>query len=132
CMTSTFYDYRTVSQYRRNPGLHPAYAIAMPFGSAVSAGWDGVVTDVIPWTDTEWCVTVTDASGVSVNYGHITPMVSVGQPVRAGSVIARIQADHVDVKMRDASGQYIPFGENSKANAMAAMATAAPVVDRKA
>ena len=131
-VTSTFYDYRTVSQYRRNAGLHLGYDIAMPFGTAVSAGWDGIVTDVIPWTDTEWGVTVTDANGVSVTYGHIRPLVSVGQRVSAGGIIARIQYDHVDVKMRDASGQYVAFGENSSANSVAAMATAAPVVDRKA
>lgn len=130
-VTSTFYDYRTVSRYRRNPGLHLGYDIALPYGTAVSAGWDGVVTDVIPWTDHEWGVTVTDASGISVTYGHITPLVSIGQQIRAGSVIARIASDHVDVKMRDASGQYVPFGEGSRANSLAVTA-AAPVVDRKA
>lgn len=130
-VSSTFYDYRTVSRYRRNPGLHLGYDIAMPFGCAVSAGWDGVVTDIIPWTNTEYGVTVTDASGISVTYGHITPLVSVGQRVKAGSVVARIASDHVDVKMRDASGQYVPFGEGSKANSMS-LATTPPVVDRKA
>ena len=130
-VSSTFYDYRTVSMYRRNAGLHLGYDIAMPFGCAVSAGWDGVVTDIIPWTDTEWGVTVTDASGLSVTYGHITPLVSVGQRVKAGGIVARIASNHVDVKMRDASGQYVPFGEGSKANTQA-IAAAAPVVDRKA
>lgn len=130
-VSGTFYDYRTVSRYRRNPGLHLGYDIAMPYGCAVSAGWDGVVTDIIPWTNTEYGVTVTDASGISVTYGHITPMVSVGQRVKAGGIVARIASDHVDVKMRDAAGQYVPFGEGSKANSMS-VATAAPVVDRKA
>ncbi len=130
-VSSTFYDYRTVSRYRRNPGLHLGYDIAMPFGCAVSAGWDGVVTDIIPWTGTEYGVTVTDASGISVTYGHITPLVSVGQRVKAGGIVARIASDHVDVKMRDSAGQYVPFGEGSKANT-ASIATAAPVVDRKA
>lgn len=130
-VSGTFYDYRTVSRYRRNPGLHLGYDIAMPYGCAVSAGWDGVVTDIIPWTNTEYGVTVTDATGISVTYGHITPMVSVGQRVKAGGIVARIASDHVDVKMRDAAGQYVPFGEGSKANSMS-VATAAPVVDRKA
>ena len=130
-VSGTFYDYRTVSRYRRNPGLHLGYDIAMPYGCAVSAGWDGVVTDIIPWTNTEYGVTVTDASGISVTYGHITPMVSVGQRVKAGGIVARIASDHVDVKMRDAAGQYVPFGEGSKANSMS-VATAVPVVDRKA
>lgn len=130
-VSGTFYDYRTVSRYRRNPGLHLGYDIAMPYGCAVSAGWDGVVTDIIPWTNTEYGVTVTDATGISVTYGHITPMVSVGQRVKAGGIVARIASDHVDVKMRDAAGQYVPFGEGSKANSMS-VATAVPVVDRKA
>lgn len=129
-VTSTFYDYRSVSRYRRQPGLHLGYDIALPFGCAVSAGWDGVVTDIIPWTDTEYGVTVTDASGLAVTYGHVTPLVSIGQPVRAGAVIARVASDHVDVKMRDAAGQYLAFGEGSKANS--AVLASAPVVDRKA
>lgn len=131
-VTSTFYDYRTTSIYRRNAGLHLGYDIALPFGCAVSAGWDGVVTNIIPWTDTQWGVTVTDASGISVTYGHVSPTVSVGQRVKAGQVVARIASDHVDVKMRDVNGQYIAFGEGSKANSMSTIAAAAPVVDRKA
>lgn len=130
-VSSTFYDYRTLSRYRRQAGLHLGYDIAMPFGAAVSAGWDGVVTDIIPWTASEYGVTVTDAAGVSVTYGHVTPLVSVGQRIKAGAVLARIASDHVDIKMRDASGQYVPFGEGSKANAMS-IAAAPPVVDRKA
>jgi hypothetical protein len=129
-VTSTFYDYRSVSRYRRNPGLHLGYDIALPYGCPVSAGWDGVVTDIIPWTDHEYGVTVVDSAGIAVTYGHVTPLVSVGERVKAGSVIARIASDHVDVKMRDAAGQYLPFGEGSKANAGVAAAT--PVVDRKA
>lgn len=131
-VSSTFYDYRSVSVYRRNAGLHLGYDIAMPYGAAVSAGWDGVVTDIVPWTDTQYGVTVTDPSGISVTYGHVTPLVSVGQRVRTGDIIARILIDHVDVKMRDAYGQYVPFGEGSRANSMSAIASAAPVVDRKA
>lgn len=130
-VSSTFYDYRTVSRYRRNPGLHLGYDIALPFGCAVSAGWDGVVTDIVPWTNTEYGITIADPSGLSITYGHVTPLVSVGQRIKAGSVIARIASDHVDVKMRDASGQYVPFGEGSKANTTA-VASVAPVVDRKA
>lgn len=130
-VSSTFYDYRTLSRYRRQAGLHLGYDIALPYGCAVSAGWDGVVTDIIPWTDTEYGITVTDPSGLAITYGHVTPLVSVGSRVKAGSIIARIASDHVDVKMRDRSGQYIPFGEGSKANTTA-VAAAAPVVDRKA
>lgn len=131
-VSSTFYDYRTVSVYRRNAGLHLGYDIAMPYGAAVSAGWAGTVTDIVPWTDTQYGVTVTDAAGVSVTYGHVTPLVSVGQQVRAGDIVARILIDHVDVKMRDANGQYVPFGEGSSANSTATIAAAPVVVDRKA
>lgn len=129
-VASTFYDYRTVSIYRRNAGLHLGYDIAMPYGTPVSVGWDGVVTSILPWTDTQYGVTVESPGGMSVTYGHIAPGVSIGQRVSAGQTIGYIRLDHVDVKMRDASGQYIPFGENS--DSAAAIAVARPNVDRNA
>lgn len=112
-VSSTFYDWRTVSRYRRNAGLHLGYDLALPFGTPVSAGWPGMVTAIVPWTDSEYGVTVTNPSGLSVTYGHITPTVRLGDTIGVGSVVGRIASDHVDVKMRDASGRYIPFGEES-------------------
>lgn len=112
-VTSTFYDWRTVSRYRRTAGLHLGYDVALPFGTPVSAGWAGRVTAIVPWTDTEYGVTVTSPQGLSVTYGHITPGVQLGDPISVGSVVGRIASDHVDVKMRDASGRFIPFGEES-------------------
>lgn len=116
-VASTFYDWRTVSKYRRNAGLHLGYDIAMPFGVPVSAGWGGVVTAVVPWTNSEWGVTVTSPTGLNVTYGHISPSVSVGQAVAPGQAVGRIASDHVDVKMRDPNGRYIPFGEGAEVNA---------------
>ncbi len=126
-VSSTFYDWRTVSRYRRNAGLHLGYDLALPFGTPVSAGWPGMVTAIVPWTDSEYGVTVTNPSGLSVTYGHITPTVRLGDTIGVGSVVGRIASDHVDVKMRDASGRYIPFGEES--NPALAMA---PKVDDRA
>lgn len=113
-VTSTFYDWRTVSKYRRKAGLHLGYDIALPFGSRVSAGWGGTVVAVIPWTDTEYGVTVSSPDGTEVTYGHITPTVAVGRTILPGQIVGTIASDHVDVKMRDKHGRYIPFGEGSK------------------
>jgi len=112
-ISSTFYDWRTVSKYRRNAGLHLGYDIALPYGTEVSNGWTGVVTAVIPWTSSEYGVPVATPDGTEITYGHISPLVSVGQAVVAGQTIGRIAADHVDVKMRDAQGRYLAFGEGS-------------------
>lgn len=127
-VSGTFYDYRTVSQWRRQAGLHLGYDIALPYGTSVSAGWGGVVTSIVPWSDTEWGVTVESPGGVNVTYGHIAPSVTVGQSVAVGQTVGRVALDHVDVKMRDSSGQYIPFGEGSNPNA--AVAVGRPNVDR--
>jgi hypothetical protein len=112
-ISGTFYDWRTVSKYRRNAGLHLGYDIALPFGTPVSAGWDGTVVAVVPWTSSEWGVTVRGADGTEVTYGHITPGVVHGQRVSTGDTVGRIASDHVDVKMRDSRGNYIPFGEGA-------------------
>jgi len=111
--TSGFYDWRTVSRYRRNPGLHLGYDIAMPAGTPVRAGWPGAVVSVAPWTEGEWGLTVRSASGTEVTYGHIRPSLSVGDPVQVGTIVGTIAIDHVDVKMRDLAGNYVDFGGHS-------------------
>lgn len=113
-VSSTFYDYRTVSMYRRHPGLHLGYDIAMPAGYAVRAAWAGTVISIAPWSDLEWGVTVRSSNGIEATYGHISPAVKVGDTVLCGTIVGHVARDHVDVKMRDASGNYIPFGEGSK------------------
>lgn len=125
-VTSTFYDWRTVSKYRRNAGLHLGYDIALPFGTPVSVGWGGTVVAVVPWTSSEWGVTVRGADGTEVTYGHISPAVIHGQTLSTGDIIGRIASDHVDVKMRDSQGNYVPFGEGTGAVPLVAQ----PVVSR--
>ena len=112
-ISGTFYDWRTTSKYRRNAGLHLGYDIALPFGTPVSAGWDGIVVAVVPWTSSEWGVTVRGADGTEVTDGHISPGVVYGQKVTTGDTVGRIASDHVDVKMRDSQGNYVPFGEGT-------------------
>lgn len=114
CVTSTFYDYRSVSMYRRRAGLHLGYDIAMQAGTSARAGWPGTVAAIIPWADGEWGVAVASPGGMEVTYGHIVPTVSVGTAINTGDTVGRIAVNHVDVKMRDASGNYVPFGENDK------------------
>lgn len=118
-LTSGFYDWRTVSRYRRNPGLHLGYDIAMPAGTPVRAGWPGTVVSVAPWTEGEWGLTVRSASGTEVTYGHIRPSLSVGDPVRVGTIVGSISIDHVDVKMRDLAGNYVDFGGQAPGSASA-------------
>jgi len=113
-VSSGFYDWRTTSQYRSVAGLHLGYDIAMPAGTSVAAGWSGVVTGIAPWTGSEWGVTVESADGSRTTYGHISPSVHVGARIQAGDVVGTVVHDHVDVKMRDAAGNYLDFGGNGK------------------
>ena len=48
-----------------------------------------------------------------MTYGHISPNVRVGSQVACGTVIGTIASDHVDVKMRDHTGAYVPFSEKA-------------------
>ncbi len=112
-VSSTFYDWRTVSVYRRNAGLHLGYDIAMPFGTPCAAGWAGTVISIAHWYGPQYGVTVQMPTGWTVTYGHLSPSVSVGQQILPGDVLGTIALDHVDVKMRDAVGNYIPFGEGA-------------------
>jgi Peptidase family M23 len=112
-VTSGFYDWRTVSSYRRKAGLHLGYDIAMPYGSPVASAWSGKVVAVTPWTSTEWGVTVRASEGWEVTYGHISPAVSTGTVVVSGTVIGTLASDHVDVKMRDHNGAYVAFAEQA-------------------
>lgn len=116
CVTSTFYDYRTVSIYRSHAGLHLGYDIAMPAGAEVRVGWPGSVVSIAPWYTNQWGVTVRSSNGTEVTYGHIVPSVRVGDTLAVGSVVGKVSLDHVDVKMRDGNGNYVPFGESGGAH----------------
>lgn len=117
-VSGTFYDWRTVSRYRSQPGLHLGYDIAMPAGTPVAAAWPGMVVAVIPWSDGEWGVCVESPNGVRTTYGHVVPSVEAGAPVKPGTTLGRVSRDHLDVKMRDVSGDYLDFGENQQVAAM--------------
>ncbi len=119
-LTGGFYDWRTVSRYRSQPGLHLGFDIAMPAGSPVRAGWPGTVVSVAPWAEGEWGLTVRSASGTEVTYGHIRPGLSVGDPVQVGTVVGSVSIDHVDVKMRDPAGNYVDFGGQAPGSPSAA------------
>lgn len=109
-VTGRFHDWRGVSRYRRSAGLHLGYDIAMPAGTPVRAGWAGSVVSIAPWSDREWGITVSSSSGIETTYGHLSPGVGVGNVVEAGDVVGTVVVDHVDVKMRDASGNCVDFG----------------------
>ena len=109
-VTGRFNDWRSVSMYRSHAGLHLGYDIALNAGRAVPAGWPGRVNRIIPWTSTEYGVEVQLTNGYYVTYGHITPAVSEGQGVSPGMTVGRVCRDHVDIKVRNASGGYFDFG----------------------
>ncbi len=131
-ISSTFYDLRTVSRYRSRPGLHLGYDIALPYGTPVRTGWGGQVTAVTPWTNGEYGITILDRDGYATTYGHLTPIVRVGQWVTEEDIIGTVATDHVDIKMRDSLGQYIPFGESSTAVAQPYLHLPQVQPDRKA
>jgi hypothetical protein len=110
CVTAGFYDFRTVSRYRSHPGLHLGYDIAMPAGSPAACGWPGTVTSVVTWSGEEHGITVVAPDGRQITYGHLSPRVKVGQALKAGDIVGVIVRDHVDVKMRDANGNYRDYG----------------------
>ena len=112
-VTSGFYDWRTVSQYRSRAGLHLGYDIAMPAGSPAVTGWGGTVVSVAQWTGAEHGVTILHPSGYETTYGHLRPSVEVGQQVRMGEVVGYVARDHVDVKMRGPDGLYFDFGNGT-------------------
>lgn len=112
-VTAGFYDWRAVSKYRRQAGLHLGYDIAMPAGSPAVAGWTGQVTRVTPWWGAEHGVTVVSSSGFEVTYGHITPTVRVGDVLNPGDPVGRVVVDHVDVKMRGPDGLYFDYGHSA-------------------
>lgn len=111
-VSSGFHDWRTVSKYRRNPGLHAGYDIAMLAGSEVRTPWPGVVTAVTPWYGEEVGVTLQLSDGFEVTFGHLVASVAPGRRLAAGEVVGRVVVDHVDVKMRDGLGRPFDFGES--------------------
>lgn len=110
-ITSSFWDWRSVSYYRRNAGYHFGYDIALPAGFAVPSGWDGKIISVIPWTNNEWGVSLRLSNGYTVTFGHIKPLVYTGMTIAAGTLVGTVVYDHVDVKITDPNGSYLDFGK---------------------
>lgn len=113
-ITAGFYDWRTTSKYRSHAGLHLGYDVAMPYGCPFSAGWPGTVTAITLWWGEEHGITVVAPDGSSVTYGHVAPRCHIGQQVQPGEIIGTIAYNHVDVKMRDANGNYVDIGGNGR------------------
>jgi len=108
-VSSGFHEWRTVSKYRSNPGLHAGYDIAMLAGAPVRAAWAGKVVAITPWYGSEFGVTVQLQNGFEATYGHISPTVRLGDRVGPGEILGTVVVDHVDVKMRDPGGRYVDF-----------------------
>lgn len=108
-VSSVFDDWRTVSKYRSKAGLHYGFDIAMWAGSEVRAAWSGKVVAITHWYGREYGVTVRSSSGHETTYGHIKPLVAVGDNVSSSTVLGTVVVDHVDVKMRAPDGRYVDF-----------------------
>ncbi len=114
-ITSGYYEARGLSRYRSQPGLHAGYDIALPAGSGARAAWPGQVRSLIPWAEGEWGVEVLHGDGSTATYGHIVPIVTVGQSVEVGQVVGLVARDHLDVKMRDPQGLLFDYGVGASA-----------------
>lgn len=110
-ITGWFWDWRGISVYRKTPGYHLGYDIAMPAETPVVAGWSGKVIAISPWASSEWGVTVLTQKGYSITYGHIKPKVSFDAWINPGDIIGLVAIDHVDIKIRDISGNPVDFGK---------------------
>lgn len=112
-VTGWFWDWRSVSRYRSNPGYHFGYDIGMPAGTQVPAGWAGQVTSIANWAYGEWGISIVTRDGYTITYGHLAPRVSEGSFVNVGDIVGTVAVDHVDVKIRDPQGGFVDFGKTS-------------------
>jgi hypothetical protein len=110
CVTGSFYDWRSVSMYRAHAGLHAGYDIALNHGRQVPAGWSGTVVAITPWTDAQYGISVDIGGGMEVTYGHLSPLVHVGEFVSPGTFVGVTLIDHVDIKCRK-DGGFLDFGQ---------------------
>jgi len=114
-ISGSFHDWRTVSIYRANPGIHAGYDIALRSGAAVPSIWGGRVVRILPWAVGEWGISVATSGGAGetyvVTYGHLVPVVSVGDSIRPGQTVGLVFHDHVDIKLQDQAGIHIDFGQ---------------------
>lgn len=108
-VTGRFADWRSPSIYRVFGGMHNGYDVALPPGAAIVVGWPGRVTAITWWAGSEYGITVTSPDGFNTTYGHLAPAVREGAWVEPGDVVGFVCRDHVDIKMRDASGRFIDF-----------------------
>jgi murein DD-endopeptidase MepM/ murein hydrolase activator NlpD len=113
-ITSVYYDTR-----QRTHGIdyHYGYDIALPEGAKAIAGWSGVVDSIIPWDyygyNTDSAVRVKFSNGSVIDYGHIIPSsnIKIGSVITPGTVVGTVFKDHVDMKMRDSSGNFVDWGK---------------------
>jgi len=110
-VTGWFWDWRSISRYRSNPGYHFGYDIGLPAGTQVPAGWSGRVTSIANWAYGEWGISILTPDGYTITYGHLSPRVSEGSYVNPGDIVGTVAVDHVDIKIRDSQGSFVDFGK---------------------
>jgi murein DD-endopeptidase MepM/ murein hydrolase activator NlpD len=113
-ITGRFHDWRDVSKYRSVAGYHNGYDYAAPEGTAITAGWEGTVSDIAYWGYGEYAVQITgyvNCNKQMVQYGHLNNIkVNKGEKIKTGQIIGYIAVDHLDLKMK-INNQYYDFGK---------------------
>lgn len=107
-ISSSFYNKRPLSQYRKKAGFHQGYDFILPKNSVVPAGWSGKVTNIVKWSNGEYAVQVSDGNRM-VQYGHVAPLLKVGDQVKIGTNVGKTKIDHVDIKIKFYDN-YIDYG----------------------
>jgi cell wall-associated NlpC family hydrolase len=87
---SSYYGYR-VHPISGDKNYHTGTDIALPTGTEILAGGDGVILQSGTNGGYGLCVLIDYGGGITARYGHCSSLlVSTGQAVQAGDVIARV------------------------------------------
>lgn len=87
---SCYYGYR-IHPISGQRDYHKAVDIAVPTGTEILAGQDGTITTAAYDSGYGWYVVIYDGEGLVSKYAHCSALlVSAGQQVKAGDVIAKV------------------------------------------
>lgn len=114
-----FSSTRLPSGNRTKAGLHDGYDINGSEGGNVIAGWPGKETYIESgWGNGSSMVRIEykapSGKVYQIEYGHIIPTPGLlNTDIKVGTVIGKIRTvyvPHVDIKVRDSSGQWVDWG----------------------
>lgn len=86
---TSYYGYR-INPITKNKDFHKGVDIALPIGTDIHAGHDGIVTSAFYDTSYGYYVVINGEKGIQSKYAHCNTLaVKVGEVVKAGDVIAK-------------------------------------------